>query len=170
MFYIIPGIFNTSLFPIFISKFKEGEKSVMSFLKKSFRFLAGISYISILFICIFADIIIHIIDDSFDTSANLLRILSFTSILVALGGLQNSYLNIKNSNKTVLILTFFGACFNISLNFIVIPLLGVYGSAIATVVSYLLVVIIIPTYIKKCQLSNKFIWNSLIHPSLKFKY
>lgn len=60
----------------------------------------------------------------------------------------------------------FGAAFNIAMNFVLIPLIGVFGAAIATCISYILVFVFRLFHTRKYiqyNIKNKeFLWGSLI--------
>jgi O-antigen/teichoic acid export membrane protein len=63
------------------------------------------------------------------------RILIIAGILGALSILFNSLLFIQNKEKTSLYIIIFSACFNVLLNFILIPKFSFYGAAWATVIA-----------------------------------
>ena len=166
MFYLLPGVFVSTIFPKLVQLFQTDKQKAKVALQKTFNFISGISYVIIVFLMLSANLLITLINKEFYVASNLLRILSVTCIIVALGGLQNSYLNLKNKNSLVLIFSIVGAFSNIAFNFILIPFWGVYGSAVATLLSYLLVVLIIPKYNKNCKTTTKLMWQSLRNASL----
>ncbi len=167
-FYVIPTIIVPSLFPKLVKLNNDNTIVFYEFLKNCYRFLSGISYIFVIFIFCFANIIINsLVTDSFDTASNLLRLLSFSIFMVSLGSLQNSFINIINRNKILITLTFAGAIINILLNLYLIPLKGALGAVYATLISNAFIVFFIPFFIKDTKQQAIFSFNSLLFPVIK---
>lgn len=73
---------------------------------------------------------------SFDYDPLLMLYLFLSGLFVATGLSSGTWLMIKNYNQTIFIRTVTGAFMNIGLNFLLIPVMGIKGCALATLISY----------------------------------
>ena len=69
---------------------------------------------------------------------------------LSFGSLFNNYLNAKGFPIISIILPALAVVLNVALNYILIPVWGIYGAAVATSVAYLLWFILIVAYEQKC--------------------
>ena len=85
--------------------------------------------------------IIYFCDISYISAWKVTPILMYSSVLNCISGLLGSnYLNMHDT-KSALKVNIVGAIFNVILNFVLVPICGIYGAAIATVVGYLYMVV-----------------------------
>lgn len=85
--------------------------------------------------------IIYFCDISYISAWKVTSILMYSSVLNCISGLLGSNYLIMHDTKSALKVTFVGAIFNVILNFILVPICGIYGAAIATVAGYLYMVV-----------------------------
>ena len=136
VWYFIPTIVQTSVYPKFVQLYEESEErytirlvEIMSyFFWGSLAFSLGILAIS--------NWIIHsLYGPAYAGSAVILSIDIFTGIFVNMGVIFSQRYILKNRQKIYLAGTVFGAVVNIVFNFALIPAYGAVGSAVATFLS-----------------------------------
>lgn len=133
----IPGIICTSLFPAIINAKKTSLEMYKNRLKNLYILMAIISVAISISITILAKPIIYIIFGSgYLESVSILRIYVWSSFGLFLGYAMTQYLMSENLVKTIFILNFLAMFVNIVLNLILIPSMGLVGSAYATLISY----------------------------------
>ena len=126
--------------------------------------LSFISFLIIIFTILFGNKIINILyGNEYLESVNILKIHIFSIFFIFIGLLLNRHLILRNKKKEILFATLIGAVFNIILNFILIPIIGLKGPALASVASYaisgFLIYSLIPNTKEDFNLQNKSIWS-----------
>jgi len=137
MLYILPSFLGVSLFPI-ISKFsqnKEGEK--MSILIKKASLLSLLIALPIVVggIIMAGPLINVTFGYQFIGAVLTFQILLLSLLIVFPGALLADFILAEDKQKVFIRSSFFGAATNIILDFILIPIFGIAGSAVATVVA-----------------------------------
>tara|TARA_B100000809_G_C14766988_1_gene397961 strand:+ start:37 stop:444 length:408 start_codon:yes stop_codon:yes gene_type:complete len=103
-----------------------------------------LSYLIVLFIFIFHEILIQItFGESFEESSKILMLLSFGMIPMFNAFLRSSYITITGNQKIILYTTLFSAMLNIVLNLLLIKAYGVIGAVYATVFTQTLSLIVL---------------------------
>lgn len=137
----IPGILITSTIPIIIAN-KNKIEVYTHRLTKLYSIVLFSSIVLFLFLFIFADyIILFLYGVEYIAASNILRVYSFAIVPFFLSMVLAQYFIIENLTKYSLYTTLIGAVSNVILNLILIPIFGIYGAAIATVISYSLLII-----------------------------
>ncbi len=135
--YFIPTAISTSVFPAIINAKKISEKLYLSRLQKLYDILAWVAICISIPITIFSkDIIKFLLGPDFIQSASVLTIYIWAGVAVFLGVASSQYLINENLTKISFLRTFIGMVFNVVLNLILIPKMGIIGSALATLISY----------------------------------
>ncbi len=135
--YFIPTAISTSVFPAIINAKKVSEKLYLSRLQKLYDILAWVAICISIPITIFSkDIIKFLLGPDFIQSASVLTIYIWAGVAVFLGVASSQYLINENLTKISFLRTFIGMVFNVILNLILIPKMGIIGSALATLISY----------------------------------
>jgi len=116
------------------NKMKELDKMVQFSAKLIFFFAFPIS----LLLFIFPEFILGLIDDSFVSGANTLRIFAVTQFIGASSGLVAVFLNMTGNQTFFTKLVLFATLANIGLNWWLIPKYGMEGAAWATLFSTVL--------------------------------
>lgn len=133
-------LFATLLLPMF-SKMIAKKESVIDLMSLSFRLLvtpAIIAAISIYFYSI--DIMRIFYSVEFEKSAQVQSILMFTFIPLASTYVFGTLLTANGDMKTLNWISLIGLIINVGLNYELIPLMGIQGAAIATLVTQVVVV------------------------------
>ena len=140
--YFIPTIICASLFPAIINAKNTNSDIYKKRLKNLFLMLAVISIGISFFITIFSKIIIvKLFGQAYTGSLIVLRTYVWSAIPIFLEVAMGSYLIAENEIKISLWSTISGAILNIILNIFFIPIYGIEGAAVATLISYTFVIL-----------------------------
>jgi O-antigen/teichoic acid export membrane protein len=136
LFYFIPGIIVSSLFPKLIEYKKNDNQKYMLLLEKMYRLTIWIAIPIALGLFIFSDLIIDILYGvQYKTASEILSILSWSIIFASISAVFVKMLYIENYEKKYMYKNLLGVVSNIMLNYILIKKIGVNGAAISTVVT-----------------------------------
>ena len=137
IWYFIPGIICVSLFPAIINSKKTDQKLYYSRLKRLYMLVLVLSLIIAIIVSALAKPIVYLLFGiDYIESISVLRIYAWSTIGFFLGMVSSYYLLAENYMKIYFFSSFFVAVLNIVLNILLIPRFGINGAAIATVVSY----------------------------------
>jgi O-antigen/teichoic acid export membrane protein len=135
--YFIPVALTNSLFPAIINAKKVSEEFYNNRMQKLYDILAWMSIAIAIPVSVFSSVIINIIfGNEFQSAAPVLTIYIWAGVAVFLGVASSQYLINENLTKLSFFRTFIGMILNVILNFILIPVYGIVGAAVATLVSY----------------------------------
>lgn len=144
IWYFLPLIISSSLFPAIINAKKTSPELYKSRLKNFYILMTIIPILIAVPISIFAKPIIYILFGSgYLESVNILQIYVWSSLGLFLSWAIGQYLTSENLVKTIFWLNCLAMIVNIILNFTLIPILGLSGAAWATLISYLVVPLVI---------------------------
>lgn len=145
----IPWIICTSIFPAIINAKTTSVGIYKKRLKSLYILFILISFSISIFIFLFSNPIIKILfGESYMGASSVLRIYVWSSIPIFLGMAVGNYLIAEDLIKINIWSTIGGAILNVILNIILIPRYGINGAAIATLISYSFVIILIVILIK----------------------
>lgn len=137
MWVFFPSIIIASLFPAIANAYQSDKKAYTRRFKALIFLALGIITLMILPIFILAPAIVSLVfGNAFTETAPILRIYVWSGIGITVVALAQSYLVIENRAEQFLAITLTGAITNVLLNMLLIPQLGMQGSAIATLVSF----------------------------------
>lgn len=142
-FNVIPSIISNMIYPKVIDLYKQNEKG--SFIKKMTRlyfyhFIFTIPLIAF-FLLFGRPLILTLYGDIFIESADILKIYSLTFLFVFFNPMNNKLLMIENLQKLMLFRNLIGLSVNLILNFLLVPVYGMKGAAVATIISQLAIMI-----------------------------
>ena len=164
MWAFIPNSIISSFKPV-IMKYK-GENKEKEYLKNLQRLYDISSLVSVLFavgITIFARLIILILyGGAFLEASKVLYILIWGIWFGILGNVHYIWLICENKGKYSLFYSASGSIANIILNAILIPKYGMYGAAIATLISQFLANVIVYSFFKETRELSKFAIKSIL--------
>jgi O-antigen/teichoic acid export membrane protein len=136
MWYFIPMIVTSSLFPAIVNAKKVSEELYYQRLNQLFAFLIYISLLISLFTVFYSkDIIKFLYSEKYLESSAVLSISIWATIFVYIGVATSKWLITENLQKLSFYRTMYGAIINIILNIILIPIMQTEGAALATVIS-----------------------------------
>ena len=137
IFYFIPILITTSLFPAILASKKESEKLY----KKRLQWLYTLMFWMAMFIIIpifflSNKIIVTIFGAPYQAAGQVIMVHVWASIFVFWGVASGKWFLVENLQVLFLVNTAFGAGINVLLNYKLIPIYGITGAAYATLVSY----------------------------------
>ncbi len=139
LWYFIPGILVSSLFPSIVNAHISNEKLYAKRIVSLTGLLLSLSVIAGLFITIFAHAILTLLyGQEFIQGYHVLQLYVWSGLGIGLGLVINQYLITEKLARITLYISIIGMIINVSLNLILIPRYGINGSAFATLVSYIL--------------------------------
>ncbi|RPI74388.1 MAG: flippase [Ignavibacteriales bacterium] len=137
--YFIPMAVSSSLFPAIVNAKKIGMALYESRMQKLYDILTWMSFGIAIPVTFFSEAIIKILfGPEYISSSGVLTIYIWAGVSVFLGVASSQYLLTENLTKLSFYRTFVGMILNIVLNFLLIPIYGIIGSAVATLISYTL--------------------------------
>lgn len=137
--YFIPSILMSGLFPVLVNKFEKNYQEYVETASFLMFYLILVSCIFVVSIALFSQSIVHTVyGEAYSASAAVLLVHIFSTIPVFIGVLYRKMAIVENLQKITLYSTIFGMVLNIILNIILIPVLGILGAALATLVSRML--------------------------------
>lgn len=137
VWYFVPGIIASSLFPAIMNAKKVSEELYRSRIRKLAVLLVLLAVLVALPVSIFAGFIIKLVFGSaFLGAVLILQIYIWSNVATSLNSVMSTYLIAENFNKMLLFSTFAGMAANIFLNLFLIPKYGTAGAAMATLISY----------------------------------
>ena len=138
--YFIPMAICNSIFPAIINAKKESEVKYHSRLQKLFSFLAWLGVLVALIITVLGDYIIYLLYGvSYSESSYILKINIWGGVFVGLGVAASKWVVNENLLKNAMQRTVIAGFLNLILNLILIPIYGIKGAALSTLISYIFV-------------------------------
>lgn len=132
----VPVAIVTSLFPAILNARRDDSVRYQKRLQNLFDLMVWLSLTFAIFITFTSPIIYKLFKPEFASAAPVLALHVWGSVFVFLGVASGQFLIAEGFNKLTFIRTGIGAIINILLNFLLIPKMGMMGTAIATVIAY----------------------------------
>lgn len=134
--YFIPTVIATSIFPAIINAKKTSKHLYFSRLQKLYDLMVWSAIAIALPMTFLSDWLVSVLyGDQFKESSQVLIIHIWSGVFVFLGIAFGQYLIAENQTQKALYRTVIGAISNIVLNYILIPIYGIEGAAISTLLS-----------------------------------
>ena len=147
--YFIPMVITSSLFPAIINAKKVSEEFYYARLQKLYDLMVWMAIVVALPTTFFAPWIIEILFGSaYLPTASVLSIYIWASVFVFLSVVNGFYLINENYTMIAFYRTLVCAIVNIFLNVLMIPEYGIKGAAVATLISYSFLNIIVMLFPK----------------------
>lgn len=141
VWYFIPAIICTSLFPAIVNARQTNVSAYEKRLKNLYSLMFYISVgIAISITLLSGFIITYLFGHKYIESINVLRVHAWTSVGLFLGYALGQYLIVENYIAVYFKITLSGAIINVCLNIFLIPVYGIMGAAISAVATYLSVI------------------------------
>jgi O-antigen/teichoic acid export membrane protein len=137
VWYFIPTIICSSIFPAIISAKKQSEKSYYDRLQKLYDMMVWMALAIVVPMTFLSGWLVSVLyGDQYIQAGSILRIHIWASVFVFLGVASGQWFITENLQVLSFLRTFYGMIFNILLNFLLIPKYGAMGAALATLGSY----------------------------------
>lgn len=158
-----------SMFPTIMTLYKENN--IEQFEKKNRQLYAIVIYVSIFVaICMMIfgrSAIILIYGGQYESSAQILKVIAWYTIFSYLGVARNAWIVCKNKQKYLKYMYFSAAIINIILNYLLIPIWGANGAAIASLITQVCTSIILPALIKDMFPNTKLMIDAFLLRNIK---
>ena len=139
VWYFLPLILATSLFPAIVNSKKMGAEIYHERLQHYFHLNAAIAYLIIVPVSMLSSyIILTLYGDAYSQAGSILLIHVWAALFVFIGVARSQYLVVEGMLKFSMFATVSGAVANVALNLILIPKYLGFGAAIASLLSYFL--------------------------------
>lgn len=153
IWYFIPVAIASSMFPSIIEAKKQCEMQYNQRLQK----LSDILVIMALCMAILTTLcsewlVVLLFGKNYIEAGNVLSILVWSGLFVAIGVATSNWYLIEGLQKTQFLRTLLGATLNIALNIFFIPMYGVIGAALSTLISYGVAAYIADTFSKQTRI------------------
>lgn len=136
LWYFVPMAISSSFYPHLIKLYEENKDQYWFELQRLHIILFIISFSVAIGVQIFADAVIKFLYGvNFAESSRILKIHVWSGIFVFLGVAGSNHFIIDNIQKYSFYKSLVGLISNVFLNIILIPKIGIYGAALATLVS-----------------------------------
>ena len=147
------------------SIFEAKKTSEEGFQKNMTRLYSVIIYLSLaqcLVISFGAPLIIRLLyGEAYMPAASALRIVVWFKTFAYLGSVRNIWILAENKQKYLWILNLSGALMNIALNFALIPVWGILGASVSSLVTQMFTNVIMNMLVRPIRENNRFMWKSL---------
>lgn len=136
---MISTVASTSILPALVILKDQSEEGFQKRLTQLFQILFWGNTLIALFVTFFSDqIILLLFGEEYASASITLTLLMWTTGLASLGSLTSRYFTVEKFEKKLALRTSISLLINLLLNFWLIPIYGINGSAIATGVSLLI--------------------------------
>lgn len=135
--YFIPMVISSSLFPAIINAKKQSEELYYRRLQRLYDLMVWMALAIALPMTFLSDWVVNLLyGEQYNQAASVLMIHIWAGVFVALGVASGKWYMTENLQIISFMRTFYGMIANIILNYILIPIYGIRGCAIATLISY----------------------------------
>lgn len=142
--------FQNSIYPKMMELYRKDYESYKAlYLKVNTIFTQIYLFISILSIIVVKYLFPYVYNKEYTPAILCYGILTISVFFKANGALQTGHMTLKKITKKSFYKTVFGVILNVTLNLILIPKYGIYGSAIATSVTQIFTIFIVDYFIKE---------------------
>jgi O-antigen/teichoic acid export membrane protein len=136
LFVFLPAVLVSSFLPVITQKFQKNEVEFRASLKQLYSVLTYLAIIFTIGVWFFGPFVMNLLyGEDYSGSGQILQYvgLGFYSIFMAMG--IGNYLIITNRKKFVLFKSLIGLGVNVTLNFWLIPIMGITGAVLASIIS-----------------------------------
>ena len=151
--YFVPAIITTSLFPAIVSAKKTSEKLYHARLQRLYTTLVWMAIAVVVPMTFLSDWLITLLyGEAYKDAAQVLIIHIWGGVFVSIGVASGSWFISENLQRHAFYRTSLGAIINVILNLILIPIFGLIGAAIATVIAQSMAALFFDVFTKKTRI------------------
>jgi len=148
--------------PMIFDDKKNNEKQYEKDMCRLYGIIIYLSLIQSLAITLFSGLIIQILyGAAYSASINALKLIVWYTTFSYLGSVRNIWILAENKQKYLWIINLSGALANVALNYILIPITGIMGAALASLVTQIFTNVIIGFIIRPIRYSNTLMLRAL---------
>jgi O-antigen/teichoic acid export membrane protein len=138
MWYIVPAIIVSSIFPALYKLKIDNPERYLQRIQQFLDFMVIVSVVAGILILIIAEqLVVLIYGSEYRGAVGVLQVYIWSSVFVFLIIATSSYLIAENKTIFLLFRNVLGMLVNVTLNWLLIPVYGIKGSAFATLIAYL---------------------------------
>ncbi|MEM5815949.1 MAG: flippase, partial [Candidatus Aenigmatarchaeota archaeon] len=135
--YFVPTVISSSLFPAIINAKKVSEELYYARLQKLYNLMVWIAISVALPMTFLSDWVVNLLyGKAYSQAGDVLMIHIWAGVFVGLLVASGKWFINENLQILAFLRNFSGAVLNIVLNFILIPIYGINGAAVSTLISY----------------------------------
>ena len=154
VWYFIPMIITASLFPSIVNAKKISEELYYARLQRLYTFMVWLAIAIALPMTFLSDWLVTLLyGESYREAGQVLMVHIWAGVFVFLGVASGRWLISENLQWIAFYRTFSGAIINIILNFVLIPIYGLIGAAIATVIAQTMAAFVCDILSKKTRMA-----------------
>ena len=158
-----------SMYPAIMEAYNKKDEAL--FERKNRQLYSIVFYVSVfvsVIFQVFAPLIIKILyGEAYMGSVNPLRIITWYTAFSYLGVARNAWVVCKDCQKYLKYIYFLAAISNIGLNFILIPVWGASGAAVASLLAQVLTSIVLPLFIKPLRQNSILMLEAIVFKGIK---
>lgn len=148
--------------PMIFDDKKNNEKQYEKDMCRLYGIIIYLSLLQSLVITLFSGLIIKILyGAAYSASINALKLIVWYTTFSYLGSVRNIWILAENKQKYLWIINLSGALANVALNYILIPITGIMGAALASLVTQIFTNVIIGFIIRPIRYSNTLMLRAL---------
>ena len=133
---IIPYILSVSVLPAIVSMRMESKEKYEQKMAALFSILFWLSALVAMLVSIFGEAIVYYtFGQEYLSGVSVLSIVMWSTLFASIGSISARYLTVENMEKKIAFRTIAGLFLNVILNLLMIPLYGVEGAAMATLIT-----------------------------------
>lgn len=152
VWYFIPMVITNSLFPSIINAKKISEKLYYTRLQRLYSFMVWIAITVAIPTTFLSDwLVAFLYGEAYQGAGEILKIHVWASVFVFLGVASSAWLTSENLQRYAFYRTFSGAVINIVLNLMLIPMYGIMGAVIATVIAQSMAAFVFDVFTEKTR-------------------
>lgn len=141
-----------SIYPTILQLHNVDQKQYEKKNKQLYAIVFYVSVIASIFFCVFGDIVVQLMyGNEFLPTSNILKIVTWYTAFSYLGVARNAWIVCENKQKYLKYMYVVAAFANVLLNYVLIPLLGAVGAALASLVTQVLTSIVLPCLVKEMR-------------------
>ncbi len=154
VWYFIPMIITASLFPSIVNAKKISEELYYARLQRLYTIMVWLAIAIALPMTFLSDWLVTLLyGESYREAGQVLMVHIWAGVFVFLGVASGRWLISENLQWIAFYRTFSGAIINIILNFVLIPIYGLIGAAIATVIAQTMAAFVCDILSKKTRMA-----------------
>lgn len=164
MWIFVPNAIINSFRPRIIELKKEGkENQYILRLEQLYAFIIWLCIFVSIIVCLLGRVVISILyGDAYIGAVSALRIAIWYETFAMIGTARGIWILCEDKNKYVKYYLGIGAIVNLILNWIMIPLWGINGAAIATLITQIITSLISPLLFKETRIHTKYVAEAFI--------
>jgi O-antigen/teichoic acid export membrane protein len=149
---ILASAFNTAYEPLFykLANSDDQMKAKERLFDYNNRFLMVILFICFLISLFSKEAIVVFLDARYAEAYKFVPLIALAYFISQAAGLMNRSIYQEKKTIAIMLIMIFGAGLNVGLNFLLVPTLGAYGAAYATILSFAAIFAVEYWYARKC--------------------